>query len=133
MNREKRIRNLRAIIDDPAAFEGERDNARRMLERLAAAPSEERGRAFVWTKESAPGTPVDVEFVWWDGRGPVPPMRPYGEPPDVRSRMSEDPPPRTSFDGFEVEFSISDDARPRFEEILRAFRRAAGDAEEASE
>lgn len=131
MNRADRIRKLRALIADPATFEGERDNARAMLARLEATEParEERGRAWEpWYEEP-----------WYEG---VPWARAYGPGRPVRDRMSDDPPPdpaeawargtavplwHVSRDGFEVEFKWYDPLSAQsFEEMVRAFRKAAG-------
>lgn len=76
MNRADRIRKLRALIADPATFEGERDNARAMLARLEATepvpPPAEHGRA--WTASG------------WEPWYYAPPARSYGPGHPVRDR-----------------------------------------------
>lgn len=82
MNREKRIRDLRALIADPATFEGERATAREMLARLDGSEPDpaEHGRtqtlggwepwyyappmrAYVITDELDPDAPIGT----WEG------------------------------------------------------------------
>lgn len=48
MNVERRRRQLLALINDPGTFEGERDNARRALERLDASAPPQDARAGGW-------------------------------------------------------------------------------------
>lgn len=144
MNREKRIRDLRALIADPATFEGERATAREMLARLEQTRRTPEPRIEGrFERVTVNGTPVDATF-WWDGVGHVPPMRAYGPAISVRDRMSDDPPPEAEawarstavplwhvISG-ELDEDLIQLART-WAEALEKFRRAAGDADGSRE
>lgn len=90
MNVERRRRQLLALINDPATFEGERENARRALERLdAKAPPPQAA------------DDVDVESPWyWTYWNAPPPraadfaemIRRFQEAAETRSRAGAGPP-----------------------------------------